>query len=470
MIYITNKYRCCGCEACVQACPKQCISFDEDEEGFRYPFTNKQSCIECGLCEKVCPVLHEGKPIRPIHVFAAKNISSKEVQDSSSGGIFIVLAKYIISKGGVVFGAKFNEKWDVEHSFAEKEEDLYELMGSKYVQSTIGKSYIDAKKFLAENRFVLFSGTPCQIAGLMHFLGKRYDKLLTVEVLCHGVPSPRVWRRYLNELKDDVWRMKNTVSPHSILSSWKAKPSCGGNEVKIEGISFRDKRIGWKNYSFVLTLSKPSDDGEQKTVSFSQMHRDNAYTKGMLNNIFTRPICYQCPFRSQKSNCDLSLGDFWEIEKTDSRFADNKGTSMVLINSELGLKVWEEVCDKISFVDKTYEEAIKVCSMIVKPVPMNEKRNAFFSLLSSNERFHKIINKMIFQDRVFSSKLKEHVIRTRIIVDSPGQTCNRFWSYLDSIAWAIINKRRVYILWWDPSIKYYKNLRKNPYVIFPFYS
>lgn len=470
MIHISDKSQCCGCEACVQVCPKHCIRFMRDHEGFFYPEAESDTCIQCGLCEKVCPVLHPAESSEPLHVYAAKNRKDKELLESSSGGLFCLIAKEVIKSGGVVFGARFNEKWEVEHDYAETEDGLKPFMGSKYVQSRIGNCYKKTKDFLAQGRKVLFTGTPCQIAGLKNFLRKEDDNLLTVDVLCHGVPSPAMWQQYLEEIKESARKGENTVSLPFNPPISGCDTLAGGRDVEIESIAFRDKRLGWKKYSFALTLAEVTADGKKNTVSFSHVYRDNPYMKGMLNNLFTRPICYKCPFRCQKSKSDLSLGDFWEIENKDSRFADDKGTSMVLINNENGLQIWDSICENIVFAKKSYPDAIDICSMIMKPVPMNQNRSLFFSLLSSNNSFHKSINKVIPSHKSLRSLIKQFIMRRKIIVDAPGQTCNRFWSYLDTIAWAIINKKKVYILWWDPNIRLYHNLLSNPYVSFPFYS
>lgn len=199
MIHVVDKYACCGCHACVQRCPKHCITMREDEEGFFYPFINETLCLDCGLCEKVCPVLQQDEARRPLKVYAAKNPDDRVRMLSSFGGVFTMLAEQILDEGGVVFGARFDENWDVVHSYVDNKKDLEVFRGSKYVQSYIGDCFQKAECFLKEGRKVLFSGTPCQIAGLRLFLRERYDNLLTVDLVCHGVPSPKVWRTYLNE-------------------------------------------------------------------------------------------------------------------------------------------------------------------------------------------------------------------------------------------------------------------------------
>lgn len=199
MISILDKKKCCGCSACAQRCPKHCIKMIEDSEGFLYPKVDGDTCIDCGLCERVCPIQNPGEDRVPLAVYAAKNPNEVIRRQSSSGGIFTILAEQIIDEGGVVFGAAFNDKWEVEHSYVENKEQLVKFRGSKYVQSKIGESYKDAKSFLKEGRRVLFSGTPCQIAALKKYLRKNYENLFTVDFICHGVPSPGVFRTYLQE-------------------------------------------------------------------------------------------------------------------------------------------------------------------------------------------------------------------------------------------------------------------------------
>lgn len=240
MINILDKKDCCGCASCVQVCPKQCISMNEDCEGFLYPKVDSAACIDCGLCEKVCPVINQNEPKEPLAVYAAMNSNEKIRLKSSSGGIFTLIAEQILADGGVVFGARFNENWEVIHDYAETVEGLEPFRGSKYVQSLIGDNYKYAKQFLLEGRKVLFSGTPCQIAGLKKFLCKEYENLLTVEMVCHGVPSPKVWRDYLQ-----YRRAQHVVGKNAVSSSIDELPV-------ITGISFRDKISGWKKYGFKI--------------------------------------------------------------------------------------------------------------------------------------------------------------------------------------------------------------------------
>ena len=199
MIKILDKKDCCGCNACVQKCPKHCITMKEDKEGFLYPNVDENVCIDCHICEKVCPVLNQNMERMPLNVYVGKNPNEEIRIKSSSGGLFTMLAEQVIDDIGVVFGATFNEKWTVVHDYVETKEGLAKFRGSKYVQSNIGNSFKKAMDFLNEGRKVLFSGTPCQIAGLKNYLRKDYDNLITVDFICHGVPSPGVFRTYLQE-------------------------------------------------------------------------------------------------------------------------------------------------------------------------------------------------------------------------------------------------------------------------------
>ena len=230
MINIIDKVNCCGCSACASACPKRCITMKSDNEGFLYPHLDKDTCIDCGLCEKVCNELHPFPQRSPLQVWAAINKDEEIRLKSSSGGIFHILAKMTIDDGGVVFGARFDENWQVVIDYAETMIGVEDFMGSKYVQARIENAYKNAKRFLIEGRKVLFSGTPCQVAGLKQFLRKEYDNLLTVDFICHGTPSPRVWGMYLDEVTD----------------------SC----KFVKSISFRNKINGWKHLHFSVKYSE----------------------------------------------------------------------------------------------------------------------------------------------------------------------------------------------------------------------
>lgn len=333
MIDIKEKKNCCGCEACVQRCPKSCITMREDNEGFLYPEIDKDICIDCGLCEKVCPVINQAEERKPLAVYAAKHKDEQIRMASSSGGAFTAIAESVIDEGGVVFGAKFNQDWDVVHSYTETKEGLGAFRGSKYVQSRIGESYKEAEGFLKAGRKVLFSGTPCQIAGLKRFLRKEYDNLLTVDFICHGVPSPGVWREYLKEETARQCGEKNSVLQRPIHE----------RNALIEGISFRDKRLGWKKYSFTLTFSTINESGAKKSVLLSEPQNKNIFLRGFLADLYLRPSCHACPSKSFKSGSDITIGDFWGIQNVMPEIDDDKGVSVLFTLKEQNNAIFENL-------------------------------------------------------------------------------------------------------------------------------
>lgn len=372
MITIINKHNCCGCGACVQICPKKCISMSADNEGFLYPHVNDAMCIDCSLCEKVCPIINQNEPREPLAVYAAKNTNEEIRLKSSSGGIFTLLAEQVIADSGVVFGARFNENWEVIHDYTETVEGLEAFRGSKYVQSIIGDNFKIAKQFLNDGRKVLFSGTPCQIAGLNKFLRKEYDNLLTVEVVCHGVPSPMVWRDYLDYKRTMCAAGKNTVS-----SSLNELPV-------ITGISFRDKTHGWKKYGFKIcyAASKAVENSVSKSANTANCEitpfNDDLFMKGFLKNIYLRPSCYHCAARQGKSGADISIADYWGIQSIHPEIDDDKGTGLVLINTKQGANYFNSIANQINSLTSNYNNAIMQNPCIVKSVKEPKKRHQFW--------------------------------------------------------------------------------------------
>lgn len=337
MITITDSRDCCGCNACAQKCPKQCIAMSEDEEGFLYPHVDHSICVDCHICEKVCPVLHQDERRFPTLCYAALNPDIAIRKESSSGGVFTMLAEKVIDDGGVVFGAAWNNKWQVVHQYSENKEGLAAFRGSKYVQSVIGDTYKQAEEFLKAGRLVLFTGTPCQIAGLKKFLVNDYDNLLTVDFICHGVPSPKVFRWYLQEeINNFAMRNEPNIPCRSSLISNKINEEVIlPDGLKISGINFRDKRKGWKTFSFVLTLTKETTVGNNKTEAISSTLHENSFLKGFLNNYYLRPVCEKCLAKQFKSGSDITIADYWGYK--DNGFEDDDtGISAVLILTEKG--------------------------------------------------------------------------------------------------------------------------------------
>lgn len=367
MINLSNKRDCCGCHACLSICPKSCISMRADEEGFLYPVVDEQACIDCGLCENVCPVLNQNAERKPIEVYAAKCNDEKVRQESSSGGLFTVVAEGVIAKGGVVFGAKFDQEWRVIHAWTDNLEGLAAFRGSKYVQSCIGNTYKEAEQFLKQGRRVLFTGTPCQVAGLKKYLRKEYDNLTTIDVVCHGVPSPLVWQTYLNELVCT----KRTDGKNSVSSSL--------NDLSvIADIAFRDKTMGWKKFGF--KISYVDYRVTKNTVSKSAIEYnvepfyENLYMKGFLRNLYLRPSCYACAAKSGKSGSDLTIADFWGIEKIHPELDDNRGVSALLVYNKAAMP-----SDRIDLVRVEYNDALSSNTMIEQSVAEPRERMEFWS-------------------------------------------------------------------------------------------
>lgn len=369
MINITDKYDCCGCSACVQRCPKQCISLHEDNEGFLYPHVNTSDCINCGLCEKVCPWLNRQNKLQPLEVLAVKNRNEEERMASSSGGVFIALAKKVIADGGVVFGAVFDEKWEVKHTYAEKIEDVKPMMGSKYLQSRMENCYKDAEIFLKAGIKVLFTGSPCQITGLHNYLRKDYSNLISVEFLCHGVPSPGIWRTYLKEIIKKI-----------------------GNVSQITKIEFRNKKSGWDNYSIVI--SGRTNINSIEHILYSDIYRNNTYMRGFLSDIYIRPSCYKCKCKNGISHSDLTIADYWAIDLSFPDFNDNKGVGLVLINTEKGKQIFD--CLDMESKYSNISDAKYKNGGFNEHVLEHPKRNQFFEHLHHGLSFDKAISNALY--------------------------------------------------------------------------
>lgn len=355
MIGIKDKHNCCGCAACVQRCPRRCILLSEDSEGFLYPDVDVENCINCGLCETVCPELNQSGKRSPIKTLAAINNDESIRLKSSSGGVFSLLAERIIHNGGVIFGARFDEKWEVVIGCTETTDGIAQFRGSKYLQARTGDSYYRCEQYLKIGRQVLFSGTPCQVAGLKRYLGKEYGNLITVDVVCHGVPSPKVWRKYLDE-------------------------TVGVSNVK--GVSMRDKMEGWHNYHLSISYA----DGDKSKI-LSSPYGTNDYMRAFLKNMILRPSCYQCKFRELRSGSDITIGDYWGINNIRPEMNDDKGTGLVLVNTEKGKFILDS--GGLKFEETTFEESCQGNpSILCSPVPWI-KRQQFFDKFDT---CHSVVN------------------------------------------------------------------------------
>lgn len=403
MIKIIDKISCCGCSACQNACPQSCIDMNEDNEGFLYPTVNIQKCIDCHLCEKVCPILNTKENRTPLKVLAVKNKNKNIVGKSSSGGVFFHLAQQVINDGGVVFGACFNKEWEVIHSYTESIEGVSRFMTSKYVQSRVGESYKKVKAFLISGRKVLFTGTPCQVAGLYEYLRKPYSNLITMDFLCHGVPSPKVWRLYLQEEKN------------KFLSAYKAngRPTISHTQESmwlLKNINFRDKSDGWQNSRFALHFVKQMGKGEEKSVLSSSNHNDNIYMRGFLNDLYLRPSCYKCKFKRFQSTSDITIADYWAIQRVSPGFFDPMGVSMVFVNSD---KIFPYISKSVfDMIETSFKDTLSNKGLSEKVIP-HSKREYFFNHLSLySDEISVLINKCVKQSKwkVFLSKIINKIL------------------------------------------------------------
>ena len=317
-----EEYRknCSGCGACEKLCLQNAIKMKKDFRGFFYPEVDYIKCIQCGLCKRRCPV--NNKEIeKEIIAFAAYNKNDNIRKNSSSGGIFTALAEFVLDKGGIVFGATFDKDFLVEHISITNKEDLKKLRSSKYLQSNLRNSFQEAKKLLEEDKLVYFSGTPCQIEGLKAYLGKEYDNLITQDLICHGVPSPKVWEEYLK---------------------YKKK--------KIKDVNFRSKETSnWGDYKLKLVY----EDG----IEYSEKDK-NVFMKLFLNNAILRESCYDCRFKKKNRVSDFTLADFWGLRNIDAAFYDERGISLLIVNSNKGRKVLENISDKIVKKEINLEAAL----------------------------------------------------------------------------------------------------------------
>ena len=390
MIHIQDKSQCCGCEACVQRCPVHCISMRADEEGFMYPEVDSSLCIQCGLCEKVCPVIGRSESREPISVWAAWNKNDEIRRQSSSGGIFTAIAESVIGRGGIVFGARFDDNWNVIHDSTETLEGLAAFRGSKYVQSRIGDCYIRAEQFLKQGRTVLFTGTPCQIAGLHGFLQKDYPNLLTADIICHGVPSPGVWQQYINEEIQNYSRKCNRkflFFPSSIR----------GRGYKIENISFRDKVTGWKKFSVSIVFSLIDSQGEYHKTRLCSPYSNNKFMLGFLSNLYLRPICYKCPIKNFRSQSDITIGDYWGVQQEITGIDDDKGISAIIVNNVQGLEIIQQL-DEIKMLQTTYNKVLMYNPVLEHSVEEHKNRLPFYR---DNSDFRKKINKYLIRKSYF---------------------------------------------------------------------
>lgn len=345
---------CTGCSACANACPEQCIQMAADAEGFLRPKIDSSQCVVCGTCQNVCPVLHPKAHGNETVAYAAVHKDDAIRLESTSGGVFSLLCQWVLDHGGIVFGAAYADDFSVAHGCVEKASDLSKLRTAKYAQSAIGDSYRRAKTFLEQGRYVLFSGTPCQIGGLRTFLGKDYGRLLTVDLICHGVPSPAVWEHYIQ---------------------YRGEQDAQGE--RPTSINLRSKESGWAGYSIRFDYA----GGQTYRMPNSQ----DPYLRCFVKDLCLRPSCYACSFKGIDRCSDFTLGDYWGVWSQLPELDDNQGTSIVLLHSEKAKRIWPELLSGMKAVqvdaDQCFSENPSALSSATEP----DDRQMFLSRYQSED-------------------------------------------------------------------------------------
>lgn len=356
MISINKKDNCCGCYACVNVCPKDCISMEEDSEGFNYPCVDKSKCVDCTLCEKVCPIINKDKVAQGsneennTYVAYTKNATVRK--NSSSGGMFTELAESVLKNNGVVFGCAFDDDFNAHHIMVNNSSDLEKLRGSKYIQSHIENTYEEAERLLKNGQLVLFSGVACQIAGLNSYLRKDYNNLITVDVLCHGVPSGKAWRKYI----DDNQKRHN---------------------AKLNKYYFRNKDNGWK----VFTVKQMYMDNQGESSPFNK----DSFMQLFLGEVCLRPSCHNCRFKDIRRPSDITLGDCWGVQNYMPEMDDDKGTSVVIAHTKKGVNILNSVKNNLVIKKAKLDRALPPTADSRKSVLPHKNREIFFKQLNEGK-------------------------------------------------------------------------------------
>lgn len=366
-----NKSQCCGCGACELICPNECISMEFDEEGFLYPVLNAEECAQCGICKTHCPIIKETRNLGVLSSYGLIHKDKKVTDNSASGGAFTAIAEYVLSREGIVFGCAFNKNIEAITVAVEKREDLYLLRGSKYVQCNTNKQFRIIEEMLEHGRYVLYCATPCQIAGLKAYLKKEYDKLILVDLFCHGTPSPGLFKKYI---------------------AWLGEKHKG----KITEYSFRDKCYGWGTIGHFCTTKK------------YVLHGSDPYYYSFLMGRTYRPVCYQCKYATTNRPGDITIGDFWGVEIHHTNIPTENGVSAVLINTTKGQKVLEEI-EKNTYCFHTILENIsRYNGQLIHPTEKYAKRDRIYSYLNK-WKFERLANRYLYSEPIMITRIKRAI-------------------------------------------------------------
>lgn len=347
MIDIKNKHECTGCTACTNICGHQAIIMRFDEYGHSYPVVDRDRCINCGLCEAVCPLLHlnripENDNWNELRIKAVYNKKEHVRSESTSGGVFPVLSEYVLERGGLVYAARFDASFHIEHASFKSMDDIRAFCGSKYAQSELGDTFRRIKNNLKDKK-VLFVGTPCQVAGLKAFLRKDHESLLTCDFICMGISSPVVWDEYLRQ----YWDIET-----------------------IRRIVFKDKRKGWHQWRMLIE----DDRGEHLCDG-----KEDPFFYSYLTHLTYRPSCFRCPFRSLHRMSDFTIGDCWGIDKFNLDFDDNRGCSTLILQNERAEKVFERIKEKLNTIDYPWQAVTRYNPYSINLIPDNPYRERFYA-------------------------------------------------------------------------------------------
>lgn len=360
-IEFIDKENCYGCTACYSICPKNAIIMEYDAEGFIYPIIRDEICIKCGLCKSICPSLYKKSNGSLNKPYVALNKDEKSRLTSSSGGIFEVLAKYILRENGIVIGASFDKENVLYHTIVSDINELDKLKGSKYLQSNLGDVFKIIKNYLEDDNKVLFVGTPCQIAGLKSYLKHEYENLYCCDFICHGVPSTKVFNKYISELE---------------LKNGKV----------IGSVNFRNKDNGWKNFHMSF---------KQEKINYFTKYSEDIYMKLFLSDICLRSSCYNCKFKLGNKYSDITLGDFWKVDNYYPELNDNKGTSAVIINTDKGNLIFNGISKDLIYKECNIEEILHGNLMLKYSSKKHINRDDFFRDLDKEYNLEKLYNKYV---------------------------------------------------------------------------